>query len=272
MELSDYLSALRRRWIVVVVAVVVGIAGALVATAVAEREYESTTKMIVSVAASGTPAETYQGGMYAQSRVVPFIELLEGQTVAARTVEALGLDMSADDVRSEITAKSEAQSVVISLTVRDASAQRAADIANGAAEQFIRLARTAETPADGGGPLSIVKVVEPATVSQGAVSPNGKRNLALGLLVGLLAGIAGAVAIDRSRPRRSPAAPTTDSVSATDTDSTVVRDDRTEHASSVDTSDTRETGTDESRTDRYGDELDDFAWLPLSNRTNAPEK
>lgn len=252
MELKDYLRVLRERWLIVLIALAIAIAGSLLATATAERQYASSAKLFISVASSGTPAETYQGSMFAQSRIVPYIELIKGERVAQETVKALKLDMTAAELRSKIDAKSEAQSIVIDVTVTDSSAQRAADIANEVCQQFNRIAREAETPVDGGGPTSSIKIVEEATPSDAPVSPNGSRNLALGALVGLLVGLGAAIAVDRWRGPKDRSSAAVDS--GFDDDADVIDPDGGHHEFG---------GT------RVDGDTDDFSWLPPSARHRA---
>ena len=45
-------------------------------------------------------AEIYQGNLFSQQRVVSYTQLLTGETLAQRTIDKLGLDMSAEALQN----------------------------------------------------------------------------------------------------------------------------------------------------------------------------
>jgi len=119
-----------------------------------------------------------------------------GTTLAQRTVDALHLDISAQELRKEVSARSKPGTVLIDVEVRDPSPVRARDIANALSDQFVGMVRELETPGDGSEPDARVVVEQRASVSSTPVVPNPVRNLALGLIVGVLLGVALAVQRD----------------------------------------------------------------------------
>jgi len=112
-----------------------------------------------------------------------------GQTLAQRTIDKLGLDMTAGDLQERIKATSKPDTVLINVDVRDGSPIRARDIANGLSDEFVSMVRELETPADGIRPDARVVVEQRASLPTHPVSPNKTRNLLGGLGLGLMAGI-----------------------------------------------------------------------------------
>lgn len=158
--------------------------------------YQASTRLFVSTNSSASASDLYQGNLFSQQRVLSYAELLSGQTVAQRTIDKLGLDMSADDLQSRIKATVKPDTVLIDVQVRDESPVRARDIANALSDEFVALVSELETPAAGGRPDARVVVEQRASIPTSPVVPNPVRNIAIGLAVGLLLGVGLAVLRD----------------------------------------------------------------------------
>lgn len=198
MEISDYVRILRARWIVIVLTTVVAAAASLVFSLVSTPVYEACTRLYVSTGSSSSSVtEVYQGNLASQQRVASYTQLLGGESVAQRTIDSLGLSMSPSALASKVRTTSSPDTVLIDTCVSDANATTARDLANGIGTTFVGFVEDLETPPGGGAALAKVSVVEPAQVPAAPVSPKTTRNLALGIAVGLLLGIALAVIRDR---------------------------------------------------------------------------
>lgn len=197
MEMQDYLRILKARWIIIAVTVVVAVLGALGASLLTTPLYESSARMFVSTSGGATVTETYQGNLASQQLVASYSELATSEALAARVLTVLPLGMTPGQLAAKIKATSTPDTVLFNLTVTDPSPAVARDIANATAEQLVAQVRELETPADGGTPSAGVKTFQQASASSTPVSPNTKRNLALGAAIGFLLGIALAVLRDR---------------------------------------------------------------------------
>ncbi len=125
-----------------------------------------------------------------------YAQLLMGETLAQRTIDKLGLDMKADSLRQHVNASSKPDTVLIDVNVLDESPVRARDIANTLSDEFVAMVRDLETPGDGARPDARVVVEQRASIPDDPVVPKTGRNLATGLLLGLLLGIGLAVLRD----------------------------------------------------------------------------
>lgn len=197
MEIQDYLRILKARWIIIAVTVIVAILGALGMSLLATPMYESSARMFVSTSGGNSVSETYQGNLASQQLVASYSELATSEALAERVLGVLPLDVTAAQLAAKVRASSTPDTVLFNLTVTDASPALARDIANATADQLISQVRDLETPEDGSTPSAGVKTFQEATASNAPVSPDTKRNLALGAAVGLLLGIALAVLRDR---------------------------------------------------------------------------
>lgn len=198
MEVHDYLRILQARWKIVAVTTVVAVLAALGASLLTTPQYEAKTRLFVSTSSGASVQEIYQGNLFSQQRVTSYTELLEGTTLAQRTLDKLGLgEMSAVDLAGKVTASSTPDTVLIDTAVTDESPERARDLANALSDEFVVMARELETPENGGPPTARVVVEQYAATPSSPVTPKTTRNVALGLAVGVLLGIALAVLRDR---------------------------------------------------------------------------
>lgn len=196
MNITDFVRVLRSRWISVCATTVAVVLGAVAVTLLTTPLYEASTRLFVSTTNSSSLSETYQGNRFSQERVVSYAELLTGQTLAQRTIDKLQLNRTAEELQERITATAKPDTVLISVNVLDASPIQARDIANTLSDEFVVLVRELETPEDGAVPDSRVVVEQRASIPESPVVPQPFRNIAIGLLVGLVLGIGLAVLRD----------------------------------------------------------------------------
>lgn len=196
MNLQDVVKLLRSRWITVCVTIVVTVLGAVAVTLLTTPLYQASTRLFVSTSASSSVSEIYQGNRFSQERVISYAELLMGETLAQRTIDKLGLDISAASLRANVTASAKPDTVLIDVAVRDPSPVRARDIANTLSDEFVALVRELETPDGGASPDARVVVEQRASIPEHPVVPNTSRNIAIGLALGVLLGVGIAVLRD----------------------------------------------------------------------------
>jgi capsular exopolysaccharide synthesis family protein len=189
LNLQDIVKSLRSRWITVCVTVVVFLLGAVATILLTTPLYQASTRLFVSTSAGSTLAETYQGNRFSQERVISYSELIKGETLAQRTIDKLGLDMSSEALRQQVKASAKADTVLINVSVLDSSPVRARDIANTMSDEFVTLVRELETPEAGARPDARVVVEQRASIPDAPVVPQTKRILAIGLALGVVVGI-----------------------------------------------------------------------------------
>lgn len=197
LNFQEVIRLLRSRWLTVCVTIVVAVLGAVAVSLLTTPLYQASTRLFVSTTTGGASvSDTYQGNRLSQERVVSYTELLMGQTLAQRTIDKLGLDMSADSLREHVKASAKPDTVLIDVAILDDSPVRARDIANALSDEFVVMARELETPEDGSSPDARVVVEQRAFIPNDPVVPKTARNIALGLAVGVILGIALAVLRD----------------------------------------------------------------------------
>lgn len=189
MTLHDFGKLLRTRWLTVLITTLMTTLAAVGYTLLTTAVYEASTRLFVSTSAGASANELYQGNRLSQDRVLSYVELLEGRTVAQRTIDKLNLDMSADSLTEQVIASAKTNTVLIDVKVKDKSPVRARDIANGLSDEFVTMVRELETPRTGAQPDARVIVEQRASIPTAPISPKPLRNIAAGLAFGLMLGI-----------------------------------------------------------------------------------
>jgi len=192
-ELHEYMTILRKRWLTVAVATALGLLGAVLATTLATPQYTATTKTFVSVQSGDTVGDLVQGSTYSQSQVRSFAQLATMPTVLNPVIDDLGLTVGSSALAGTIAVSVPQNTVIISISVTDPSPERAAAVANSVASHLSEaVSDLAAAPSTGTDPIRLSTVAE-AQVPRAPSSPNAKVNIAIGLVLGLALGIAAAV-------------------------------------------------------------------------------
>jgi capsular exopolysaccharide synthesis family protein len=197
MTLPEYLRLLRERWVLLVVAVALGLVGAGVVTVLSPQQYSANATLYIVAEgneASGN-SSAYEGSLLSKERMESYTQLLTSLRIARDVVTALRLDTSPEELAGRLSASAEPDTVLVTAEVVDASPDQAAAIANAVADSFVRLVAEIEKPADPARPPALgARIVEPAVAPTTPVSPKPSINFALGALVGLFVGV-GAVVV-----------------------------------------------------------------------------
>ncbi len=195
MNLQDYLRALRERWLIVTIAVVVALIAAGVTWFLRPPQYTANVTFYVAAQTAEDAQNALSGAQLSQERVSSYVELIGRSRVSQEVIDDLHLDMSADQLAAQIKASRTADSVLIDVNVTDGSPQRAADIANAVGRIFSRVVDELEQPRTPGAiPPVTVRVVQPAATPTAPSSTSLPVTLALGLIAGLAIGVTGALA------------------------------------------------------------------------------
>ena len=113
LNLQDFVKLLRSRWVTVCVTILVAVLGAVAVTLLTTPLYQASTRLFVSTTSGASLSEIYQGNRFSQQRVISYTELLMGETLAQRTIDKLGLDMSAEALQENVKASAKPDTVLI---------------------------------------------------------------------------------------------------------------------------------------------------------------
>lgn len=196
MDLRDLLSVLRARWIVIVASTLLGGLLALGMSLLTPPSYQAKVQFYVTVAGGDSAAAAYQGSLGAQQRVQSYAALVKSTDITQQVVDAAGADLTPAQVAGETTATADAKTVLLNVAVTNSDPQRALELAVGFGEVLPEAINRLETP-DGGGPaLAKLTVVNPPALPASPIAPKTEQNVAIGLVLGLLAGVGIALLIN----------------------------------------------------------------------------
>lgn len=229
MTFRTFVRTMVQHWKLVVGALLACVAGAGALTALQTKHYQASATIMMSFSGVTSLNDVYNATESSQRLLSSYAAVASGSTVAQRAVDQLHIPMSADALAGQTHATYTPDSMLFTITVNDADPQRAADLAGAMADQFTaivptlgmdpgaRPAQDADTsqpsstpsaptpwqPAPGQPPLPVAKatVVERPGVPAEPISPAPTRNMVLGVIGGLLLGIAMALsrdAVDRT--------------------------------------------------------------------------
>ena len=168
----------KRKFSIVLVALVFAIAAFGYSAFLATKEYQSTSRIyVVSRQNQDNNALTnsdLQAGSYL---VKDYREIILSQNVLSQAIDELKLDMTPAELSKKINVSVPTDTRILSITAKDGDPKEAARIANGlrnvAAEKIISVTK-----------VSDVTTLDEAEVPQLPSSPNIRRNVLLGFVAG----------------------------------------------------------------------------------------
>ena len=193
MELRDYITVLRKGWMLILVLALVGVAAAAAYSIVTKPVFSAVAQVFVSTQSSGSVADLAQGSTFTQQRVATYANLVTTPIVLQPVATSLKLDLSAAQLKQMVSADAPLNTTLIQITVTSTDAVEAANIANATSQSLTNVVQQIE--ATGATNTSQVKLtpVQEAQVPSSPVSPNVPLNVILGFLAGLALGVGAAV-------------------------------------------------------------------------------
>lgn len=168
----------KRKFSIVLVALVFAIAAFGYSAFLAKKEYQSTSRIYVVSRQNQDNNVLTNSDLQAGSYLVKdYREIILSQNVLSQAIEELKLDMTPAELSKKISVSVPTDTRILSITAKDGDPKEAARIANGlrnvAAEKIISVTK-----------VSDVTTLDEAEVPQSPSSPNIRRNVLLGFIAG----------------------------------------------------------------------------------------
>ena len=193
MKLGDYANIVRKRWLLIAVCVLLGVAVTGTLSYLATPVYRASASVYFSLPYGSTANDLLQGSNYTQNQVQSFAELATLPAVLEPVIDELGLEETPRHLAGRITATSKPETVIVVISVGDPSPEASAALANSVATQLGEKV-TELSPKDPEGRSTVrVSTVGKAVVPFVPSSPQTKRNLGIGVLLGGFVGFGCAV-------------------------------------------------------------------------------
>lgn len=195
MELRTYVGVLVRNWLLILLAIAIGLGAAAAVIFLSTPRYSATARILFSAAKVDTGQDLAYAGTYVQSRMQTYKGLATTPTVLDAVIDQLDLDMTHRELAKELTVDTSQIDTLIGVTAESTDKREAAKIADAVAAQLIGAVRGVENSgaADSEPGVNGV-IVGPADVADAPSSPDVPVDLLAGLLLGAFVGV-GAVTV-----------------------------------------------------------------------------
>lgn len=212
MTLGGVLAALRLRWLVLLLACGLGVAGGVAVVVATPKSYAATATVMLRWVGAQSGVAEYNNLRYVISRTQTYAALSDRPIVLEAAIRNAGLGLSVAELGSRVEANTPRGSQLIRVTGWSDDPQEAADIATATAEAMAAEVGREEA----GGPFQrgsidavvAVKAVPPLT----PVTPRVAMYMAVGAAIGLMVGVVAALVLTyisaRGHPRRGLELPT----------------------------------------------------------------
>jgi capsular exopolysaccharide synthesis family protein len=189
MDPHDYWTALRRRWITILLLGLVGGGAAYGYAMTLSPSYRATSSVFVASTQGETTTELVQGSTFSQNLVQSYAQLATTPAVLEPVITRLGLDTTPTALARAVTVDTPLNTVIIDVSVSDSSPEEAARLSDAVSDSLADVAGDL-APATGSGDPSIsLTTVAEAQVPRFPVSPNTRLIAITGLLAGLALGV-----------------------------------------------------------------------------------
>ena len=190
MDVRGFFLAVRNRWWVVILVTVIGAAAAVGITSREAKQYNSSATFFVATP-SAEPGQAYQANLYAQELVNSYVKLLSSDELARRVIAQAGLHATPHAVAGKISGTAGLNTVLLTATVTDSTPAGAVRLSSAVAAVFgpmvSSLNNNYNTTAS---KAPVVLSVVSGPTSPVKVAPRRMLNYLLGILVGLVVGLA----------------------------------------------------------------------------------
>lgn len=187
MDLQQYLHAVRTHWWAVLAPIVLAVALGLYVASSADSEHRASVTFFVATSNDASTQGAVQGDEFAQRRVNSYLGLLTTDRLAAKVVEATGLDLTTGEVKAMMGADADVDTVLLTATVTDSSRERATQVAEAVSTELVELVDEVENQGPGPGSVEL-EVVSGPNVTE--LPPRREMMVGLPGMIGLVLGLA----------------------------------------------------------------------------------
>ncbi|WP_406247011.1 polysaccharide biosynthesis tyrosine autokinase [Microbacterium sp. M] len=197
MTLHDYLTALRKHWIVVVLLAAIGAAAGFGYSQFLPDQYRAQASVIVIPVRGDNTSELVQGSNYVQNLVQTYTVLATSPAVLDPVIEELEIAETPTRLANRVDVSAPLNTVVIEIGVTDATPDGAQSTADAiAAELAVAVGEFSPTGSDDR-PAVRIETIAPAQLPRNPVAPNTRMNTIIGGAVGLACGVVTALLLRR---------------------------------------------------------------------------
>jgi capsular polysaccharide biosynthesis protein len=189
-DLRTYIGVLLRNWVLILLAILLGLAAAGAVVLLGTTRYSSTANILFSASRVDTGQDLAYAGNYVQSRMQTYKGLAVTPAVLDKVIDELGLDTTPTELAKQISVETSQIDTLIGVTAVSTDKREAAKIADSVASQLIGAVVGVENSgASDKEPGVRGVVVGRAVVADSPSSPDIPVDLLAGLLLGAFVGV-----------------------------------------------------------------------------------
>lgn len=175
--------AVRKFWIVIVAATILGAVGSYAVSASAVPTYDARATILFSLSQGSSASDLNQGSSYTQGQMLSFAQLATSSMVLDRVIDDLDLDLTARELARQVAVTIPDGTSILEVQMTSSSPEVAANVANSVATQLSIVVD--EVVASGqSGPAIAATLIDDAVVPTVQSAPNKTRDTALGAMAG----------------------------------------------------------------------------------------
>lgn len=183
-SIKDIFQTLKKRWkLITLLTVIAALISGSISYFLLTPVYQSSTQILVNQKQSKNPLDSTQ----IQSNIDminTYSVIIKSPAILEKVIDELELDQSVDQLNQKITINSQENSQVFTLTVQDSNPSKAVEIANAVSTTFQKEIKDIMN-------VDNVSILAKAEIKENPapVKPNPLLNIAIAVVVGLMAGI-----------------------------------------------------------------------------------
>lgn len=198
-SVGEYLSAMWRQRVTVLLVLVAVVGGTWATTRVMSRTYVASAEVYISVGTGPQARDLSRGFAYAQGLARSYARIATLPVVLGPVSTQLGVPSGVEELQRKVEVRAPADTVLIEITAKDSDRRQAAAIANAVADRLHVVIDQLSPPRPGGLTSYTLSTVSPATVPRFATSPRVGLSMTIAALLGLVAALVAAVVVDDRR-------------------------------------------------------------------------
>jgi polysaccharide biosynthesis transport protein len=162
-ELSDYLTVVRKHWVVIALIGLLGLGAAYGYAKSLPATYRATSSVYVSAPRGSSVGELVQGATYADDQIESYAQLAVTPFVLEPVIDELDLSTTVRNLRAAVTVTRPVNTSILEIKVTTNDREGSADIANAVSAELSDA--VAEVGGDGGGDQPPIQPTVVATAS-----------------------------------------------------------------------------------------------------------
>lgn len=192
MGYRDYIRAVRKYWWIVTLTFLIAVGAGALVTINTQKQYATTVAFFVK-----TPSDQLsvaaQGDTFGQKRVNSYVQLATTDRLLKPVLAETKIPLTPGQLAQEIKASGDLNTVLLTITVTDASPERSLQIGTSIATQFVTVVTSLESATSGGDSTVRLELVSGPNLNPAPVAPRPALNYSIAVVLGLLLGLAFAI-------------------------------------------------------------------------------